>query len=463
MKKYTSAGICLLCSILVLSTVSADTTPVWNSAWKSFQEIVVQETAGIERLQEPVNCEIQFLHPIKQDDEKAIKDDVKREIRVVRYTSDGQFIEIPSQVYDIRPGRKNLKSDPPQVAIRARIVFLADVPALSTRRYFVYYGNPDAKYPRYDSPLKVSGQGVKYTIENSLYSIKTEEMSGQIDQIDLKYATKPSLRFKYGTLHWNPDFIVVPDDHPSTGYTWFYAHHFDKPDYEIEKGPVFFSIRRSQLIPGQDTAYMEVYYRFYAGLPYFISETFIEAKKDTRTFAIRNDELAFGRNDFNLVGWRNKTPDMFEDHMGEIGSTGLYYDGYRSGHVLGSVLPPNMAWISMFHRDEGYGIGSIRLEWENVNVLTGEPSPLYNSHTVISEHDEGLYWFRSLIYSPRSSAGVNTDKLLDYLVDVPKGSSYREKNAYMMYESDKEKTFAPIDDLYFKLRKPLKVVVMQVQ
>ena len=80
---------------------------------------------------------------------------------------------------------------------------------------------------------------------------------------------------------------------------------------------------------------------------------------------------------------------------------------------------------------------------------------------VASEHDEGLYWFRSLIYSPRGSAGVSTDKLLDYLVDVPKGSSYREKNAYMMYESDKEKTFAPIDDLYFKLRKPLNVVVLQ--
>ena len=115
----------------------------------------------------------------------------------------------------------------------------------------------------------------------------------------------------------------------------------------------------------------------------------------------------------------------------------------------------------MFNRDKGYGVGSIRLEWENVNVLTGEPSPLYNSHTVISEHDEGLYWFRSLIYSPRSSAGVSTDKLLNNLVDVPEGSSYYEKNAYMMYESDKEKTFAPIDDLYFKLRKPLSVVVIK--
>ena len=113
----------------------------------------------------------------------------------------------------------------------------------------------------------------------------------------------------------------------------------------------------------------------------------------------------------------------------------------------------------MFHRDNGYGVGSIRLEWENVNILTGEPSPLYNSHTVISEHDEGLYWFRSLIYSPRTSAGVSTSKLMNFLIDVPKGSSYREKNAYVMYASDKEKPFGPIDDLYLKLRKPLNVIV----
>ena len=56
---------------------------------------------------------------------------------------------------------------------------------------------------------------------------------------------------------------------------------------------------------------------------------------------------------------------------------------------------------------------------------------------------------------------MNTDELMNYLVDVPKGSSYREKNAYVMYESDKEKTFAPIDELYLKLRKPLNVMIIK--
>ncbi|MFC1608329.1 hypothetical protein ACFL47_10205 [Candidatus Latescibacterota bacterium] len=448
--------ICMMCG-MVLADV-----PTWKSDWTAGQEILVRETAGIDRSREPVECEIQFVHKLSGKDVSDVAADVKREIRVVH--SDGSsLVEIPSQVYGFHIGRINDKTEPSVVAVRCRVVFFADVDAYSTERYVVYHGNPSAKPPRYKSTLDVTGENVRYTVDNTDYTILTEEQSGQIDQIDLKIGTKPSLRFKYGTLHWNPDFIVVPDDYPATGYTWWYAHHFDKPDYEIESGPVFFSIKRNQLIPGQDVAYMEVCYRFYAGLPYFISETYIEAKKDVRTFAIRNDELAFGRNDFNLVGWRNKTPDMMEDHMGEIGSTGLYYEGYRSGHVLGSVLPPNMAWISMLHREDGYGVGSIRLEWENVNILTGEPSPLYNSHTVISEHDEGLYWFRSLIYSPRGSKGVSTDQLLSQLVDVPRGSSYREKNAYVLYETDSELTFGPIDDLYFQLRKPLKVHVLANQ
>ena len=447
------------CFIFCSMTVSAETSATWDPAWKSGIKIVVQETAGIDRVKEPVECEIQFVHRLSGKDVRDVSADVKREIRVIHTESGTRLLEIPSQVYDVRHGKINDQKDPREVSVRVQVVFYADVPAYSTERYTVWYGNPQAKLPEYPSELNVTGKDVRYTVDNATYKIITEEVSGQIDQIDIKFATKPSLRFKYGTLHWNPDFIIIPDDYPTTGYTWFYAHHFDKPEWEIESGPIFFSLKRSQLIPGQDIAYMEVCYRFYAGLPYFISKTHIEAKKDTRTFAIRNDELAFGRNDFNMVGWRNKTPDMKENHMGEIGSTGLYYDGYRSGHVLGSVLPPNMAWISMIHRGNGYGVGSIRLGWENVNILTGEPSPLYNSHTVISEHDEGLYWFRSLIYSPRGAAGVSTDELMEYLVDVPKGSTYREKNAYVIFKTDDDRKFAPIDELYMKLRKPLKIVV----
>ena len=458
MKTISGLFVCIILIVSNSAPVSSQTT--WNPAWKSSQEVAVQETAGIDRTHEPVECEIQFVHQLSSPGVADIAADIKRDVRVVHCETDDRMKEIPSQLYDVRAGKVDETKNPPSAPVRARVVFFADVAAFSTGKYLVCYGNTAAKPPQYPSELHVTGQEVRYAVENTHYRILTEEVSGQIDQIDLKFATKPSLRFKYGTLHWNPDFIIISDNYPTGGYNWYYAHHFVKPEYEVESGPVFFSLKRRQLIPGQDVAYMEVYYRFYSGLPYFISETYIEAKKDTRTFAIRNDELAFGRNDFNLVGWRNKTPDMKENHMGEIGLTGLFYDGYQSGHVLGSALPPNMAWISMLHRDNGYGVGSIRLGWENVNVLTGEPSPIYNSHTVISEHDEGLYWFRSLIYSPRGAEGVSTDQLMEFLVYVPKGSSYYEKNAYVVYETDKERAFAPIDSLYFSLGKPLEVHVL---
>lgn len=424
-------------------------------AWSGHQDVVVQEQHGYARMKEPVETEFQYALPLSGGID-AIPSEVKREIRVVRLTGDNDGIEIPCQAYDVRPATPRSK-DQKTVAVRARVVFMADIEAYGTNRYRIYYGNPSAQAPEYDTGLTVSGSGVGYTIENEHYRIITEEQSGQIDQIDVKFATQPSLRFKYGTLHWNPDFIVVPDDHPATGYTWYYAHHFDKPEVAIENGPLFFDITRKQLIPGQDTAYMEVHYRFYAGLPYFISETHIEAMKDCRTFAIRNDELAFGRTDFTHALWRNKTPDMLPGHEGEIGGINIFHEERAGGHVLGSVLPPNMAWISLCNPENGYGVGSIRLWWDNTNALTGEPSPTYNSHTVISEHDEGLYWFRSQIYSPRGAQGVDTDTLLSFLIDVPKGSCWRERNAYIIYPYTGEERYTPIDDRYYRLSNPLDI------
>jgi len=452
--------------VLAAASTSAAELPVWNAAWQQQREIVVQETAGYDRESEPVEIELAFTQPVRKGGIDALEDDIRREMRVLHYSPGAGFRELPCQVFDIRHAAKTRTGAvtaveaPKDVFVRVRVAFFADVTARSTERYAACFDNPSAPAPGYETDLSVAGEGVGFTIDNGRYRIVTEEASGQIDRIDLTFATKPSFRFKYGTLHWNPDFIVVPEDFPVTGYTWWYAHHFKSPDTETESGPVFFSVRRKQLIPGQDTAYMEVYYRFYAGLPWFLMESYIEAKKHTATFAIRNDELAFGRTDFTHAGWRNKTPDMSRDHMGEIGSIAIYHGERTGGHVLGSVLPPNMAWISLAHPGNGYGVGSIRLEWENVNALTGEPSPTYNSHTVISEHDEGLYWFRSLIYSPRSSAGVSTEDVRKNLVDVPKGSSYREKNAYLLYEYGTETKYAPVDELWLRLRSPLAVTLM---
>jgi hypothetical protein len=445
-----------LLSIFAVSP-AAPQSPVWNQDWKQFRLIAVQETEGLARTGEPVDTELLILQPVRKGNPATLAEDMKRELRIVHYSpGDRTYREIPSQVYDIRPVIPAGKT-PERVTVRFRVAFFVDAAPYSSETYYLFFDNPNAPAPRYPSPLAVTGKGVKYTVDNMHYRILTEEKCGQIDQIDLKFSSQASFRFKYGTLHWNPDFIVLPEEFPKKSYVWWYAHHFIDPPCAVESGPVFFSMERKQLIPGQDTAYMEVYYRFYAGLPYFLMTSRIEAKKDCRTFAIRNDELAFGQRDFTHAAWRDKTPDLLEHHMGEIGTSKIWGDDTvrDGGHPLGSSLPANMAWVSLFNTKNGDGVASLRLEHENRNVLTGEPSPIYNSHTVISEHDEGFYWFRSLVYSPRGFAAMTQEEIDHFLISIPRGSSYFEKNAYLLYEFTAEQRFAAVDSLWMRLKYPL--------
>lgn len=441
---------------------SLDNPAEWNTAWTKYQAVYIQETAGYDRSHEPVEAEVKFFQPMPAKDVKGVAAAVKKVIRVVHKTGAGVWEEIPCQVYDVRPYDWNSRAEKPEISIRARVAFFADVPARMTGVYYICYGNPNPPEPNYTSGLKVEGAGVAWTIENPFFRMATDKASGQINTIDLKFAGNPSFRFVHGNMHWNPDFMYVPEDFPTTWFTWYYAHNFKNPPHEIESGPVFFSMRRSQLIPGQDIAWMEVYYRFYDGLPYFVMESRITTKKQCHTLAIRNDELAFGSNDFTHAGWRNYTTDMLPGHIGEIGSVDVYNEARMENHILGSALPPNIPWISLCNVKKGYGAGSIRLAWDNTNVLTNLPSPLYNSHTVISEHNGGLYWFRSLVYSQRddnNTLGWDADDWRAACHEIPEGSSYYEKNAYVFYEWTKDGKFKPIDELWFKLREPLKVTV----
>lgn len=450
-------------AVTVRDVSAADNPLEWNAAWTRYQTVLVQETAGYNREHEPVEAEIRYFQTMAERDTTGVGEAVKRTLRVV-HRAENRWEEIPCQVYDVRSYHWNNRAEKPEIMVRARVVFMASCPFNMTEVYYILYGNPAAPEPRYKSDLMVSGGGVGYTISNSHFTIGTNPQSGQINKIDLAFAGKPSFSFVHGDMHWNPDFMYVPENFPTTWFTWFYSHNFENPPYEVESGPLFFSVRRSQLVPGQDIAWMEVYYRFYEGLPYFIMESKIVVTKSCHTLAIRNDELAFGSADFTHAGWRNYTDDMLPGHIGEVGAVDIYSPARSGNHILGSALPPNIPWISMCHVDKGYATGSIRLDWENINVITGNPSTIYNSHTVLSEHNNGLYWFRSLVYSQRDDygdLGWNADDWRAACIDIPDGDSYYEKNAYVFYEWTEDSKFKPIDDLWFRLRSPLTVTVKQ--
>jgi len=85
--------------------------------------------------------------------------------------------EIPSQVYGIeRHGD----------VTSFRVVFPLDVPGHGRRRVGVYYGNPDAPPPRYESQLDVGGDGLGLSVETPSYRVTLDPTSGQISSMVLK-------------------------------------------------------------------------------------------------------------------------------------------------------------------------------------------------------------------------------------------------------------------------------------
>jgi len=100
------------------------------SGWQSYYPVTLTETAGVDRVDEPVG--IPFA-PVFGECSSV------NEIRVI--APDG-VTEIPSQVYDVVTSSGYITS--------CRVVFLANVPALDSAAYYIIYNNPGVGAPTYD-------------------------------------------------------------------------------------------------------------------------------------------------------------------------------------------------------------------------------------------------------------------------------------------------------------------------
>jgi len=408
------------------------------------------EEEGIDRNREPVEVELRLI----PGDGRSLTDIIENPSTAIRVSklTEGSEQEIPVQLFDLRLSGSGS-------VLHAKLLFFAEARANEIVRYRVEKRSPDSSFT---TDLQVQGKGVERVIENQHFRIITDPVSGQINQIDLTFADRPSFRFEPGNMHWNPDFIIVPDDYPERSYTWPAARNMEHPEYEIETGPLFFTLTRRQFIPGQKKVFLEVRYRFYAGLPWFLMESRMEAVREFRTFGIRNDELAFGIADFTHAGWRTESLGLHPRHRGEVGTIPLYDETRPGRHILGSALSAWLPWLSYSHNERGYGVATLRLGWDNRNLLTGDQSPLVNSRTVLSSNNGAPYWFRSLVYTPRRAndeAFFNLDQetINEMVQRIPRGSSYYERNVYYFYPFDLETSYEPVDTLYLKLTRPLQI------
>ena len=72
----------LLTAVLVLTLLTdaghAQNPSEWNSDWTSFKKVYVQETAGFDRVNEPVEAEVKYYQKMQQQNEYVLSKQLLR-------------------------------------------------------------------------------------------------------------------------------------------------------------------------------------------------------------------------------------------------------------------------------------------------------------------------------------------------------------------------------------------------
>jgi hypothetical protein len=416
---------------------------VFDKAWKSYKSVILSETGGISRTNEPVEVLLAFYPDEAQQ--------LARDIRVVAVDPKTHALtEVPSQVYDIQ---ENLKEDDlgPDAngnptrkvplwlpTISARVAFLADVPARSSRVYLVYYNNADAMSKIYKTDLHVQGEAPGLQVENSLMSVILHSNSGHLDQISLK--SKPDFPLYHrletnGAMHWNPDIYVPPR-------AWTHTADWKPPrNIKTVEGPI---VAKSEVwdnmreVPEVDAS---VRYEFYPGVPYFISTTCMRINETVNCLALRNAEMVFKRELITHAAWYDGVRD-----------TVVVYDVQNMPDLTDLKMEDDVPWIVFFNKEKGIGFAGIQLGYSNTGLES--PTRLLNPFFYITA-GPWIYWARGLSHTYLSSN-------MQQVVPVLKGNVFSEKWAYLVYDFDKNtQPYAAAVTWQKRLTHPLKTQLVE--
>jgi len=314
----------------------------------------------------------------------------------------------------------------------ARIIFPVSFKANEEKQYLIKTTIEGDLVP---SDLKLSGQGTDLVIENTFYKADLSKndavepqshMSGQIRQILIKMGIDQLLTNAEDRVHWAPNF-----KRPELEYYTTIAHWQQPKVNEISNGPYQISTLREDLAPDHPEILLTARYRFYAGLPYFRFYSRMEMIDNVWLELLRNDEMTMDSMFTHLA---------FKRPNGEIVDVEL---SKRYELLNKRPIENDCPWLCFYNFDKGFAFGSIRIKYENTNMI-GSDSPTYQAHTQIGEWLQSIkYWNRRLIH--------------DHLTLVPKGSCYREDNAYIVFRiNDKDK----LQDIRYwaeRIRQPLQV------
>lgn len=430
--------------LTVTKTLTApNEVAVFDKKWKNYKSIVLSETAGLDRKSDPV----EVLLPFYPDEAEHLK----REIRVVSVDpATHELTEVPSQVYDIKKFMKEDDLDPDangnptreipfwMPTVTARVAFLADVPAKSSKVFLIYYNNENALAKMYETDLRVQGEAPGLRIDNNKYSIVLHPNSGHLDQITLKSKPNNPLFHRMetnGAIHWNPGIYVPPTP-------WTHTADWKPPkNVKFMAGPVI-SIAEMwgnlREVPEVDAS---VRYEFYPGLPYFISSTSMRINKRVDCIALRNGEIVFKRELMTHAAWYDAIRDSI-----------IIYNVAEMPDLADLFMEDDVPWITFYNEKTGIGFCGIQLNYSNAG-LESRPR-LLNPYMYITA-GPWIYWARALSLSFLASN-------MQQVIPALKGNFFAEKWAYLTYETDKgDKPFNPIFYWQKRLKNPLRIRLVE--
>jgi len=382
----------------------------WAEGWSHYQVVSLVETAGIERLDEPVHIRTAILSGQIRDP--------WREIRVAYINPEKKVLEeVPSQVLEHVKTRGEH---------RCEVVFQARTTKLGRSNYLILFGNPNSELPSYTTDLKSQGEGYGLEIENRHYMARLSLQMGQLERLTYKREHGLEL-YAGGKGHGEPPTIDWANDYVDKG-------NFQKlrirnwaqcPNYEVVRGPVCIRVRRwgfphSPLHPvfTPSRVHVDQTYTFYPRLPYFLKEGTMEAIKDVEIAAMRDDEWVFSGYSFDDTLWidplgKVREGDVPADHVNDLWGVGFFHRTSRDALVA--------LWLK--HESEGFA---------NIQH-SGSPSLHYNGH--------GQLWSRY----PANETNLKT------------GTVFRQHNAYLMTTYQEEEGWSLVAQLRKQLIDPLQI------
>ncbi len=418
-------------------------TGVFDPAWKSYKSIVLSETAGEDRKNEPV----EVLLPFYPDEVH----DLKREIRVAAVNPDDFSLnEVASQVFDIQKYEEAddlapiEEGQPPRKiplwmpTVTCKVAFLADVEAHQSKVYLVYYNNEKAMAKVYHSDLQIQGELPGLRITNNHFEAILHPNSGHLDQITLKNKPQSPLFHRMetnGAIHWNPGIYVPPRAWTHTA-DWKHDQHMKSITGPVLATGEFWGNLRE--MPEVDAS---VRYKFYPEVPYFISTTSMRINETVQCIALRNAEIVFKRELMTHAAWY----DVIRDSV-------ITYDVKNMADLTDLKMEADIPWITFYNQESGLGFAGINLEYSNIGLESR--NRLLNPYFYITG-GPWIYWSRALSLSFLASN-------MQQVIPAMKGSMFMEKWAYLVYETDNStKPYQPIMKWKAKLSNPLRIQLVE--